>query len=248
MLAFHPQMEIHLFKEGRGAFLIEGRHYPFRKNTLLIIQPNDLHKFIPAPDRYIVMCTAFFRLDWLAAHDPRMTFPPGFPKIVSLSENEALCVDVLLRQMEAEIRRQEPFWADLVHESLKQVMLIAKRAGLRPAGIRKENPVACQLMAHLEEHYTGELDLAGLSRTFGYSEDYLSRLLKRHTGLGLKRYILQRRIVEAQKLLENEPKLTMAAVAERVGFTDFGIFNRNFKIIAGMTPASYRGISHLQVG
>ncbi|MGI6383884.1 MAG: helix-turn-helix domain-containing protein [bacterium] len=69
---------------------------------------------------------------------------------------------------------------------------------------------------------------------------HLSRLFKQHTGLGFKQYITQRRIAEAKRLLREDIDLSVDAISQRVGFRDFVVFNRNFKIFTGMTPSAYR--------
>lgn len=245
-LAYHPEIEIQYIKQGSGGFFIGGQNYSFGKNTLLCIPPNEIHNFNPDARSTIEKCHVIFPLSWIGDPDRPAKYPSKQICRMDLPEKESLYVDFLFRQIENEIDQKELSWEEVVREDLRILMLLMRRAAMRTKRPHKEHPVAAQLMDYLEVNFKQSLNLPFLAKTFGYSDDYLSRLCKQHTGLGLKQYILQRRIIEARRLLEREPELTVAAVAERVGFEDFGVFNRDFKMITGLTAAAYRGISHPQ--
>jgi len=95
-------------------------------------------------------------------------------------------------------------------------------------------------MDYIELHFKEDITGAKLEQQFGYSADYLSRLMRRHTGNGFKRYIVDRRIAEAKSILRSDPHIKVTAVAESVGFHSFSLFNRIFKRTTGMTAAAYR--------
>ncbi|HEY3298341.1 MAG TPA: helix-turn-helix domain-containing protein, partial [Armatimonadota bacterium] len=61
-------------------------------------------------------------------------------------------------------------------------------------------------------------------------------------GLGFKEYLIHRRIVEAQHLLE-ETDTKVTTIACEVGFDSISAFNRDFHMLTGITPAAYRKLS-----
>lgn len=68
---------------------------------------------------------------------------------------------------------------------------------------------------------------------------YLSRMFKKETGLSLSDAIIQERIQEAKRMLEqSEYKVT--DIAEKVGYTSLGSFSNLFKRVVGVTPQQYR--------
>ncbi|MBQ8551399.1 MAG: helix-turn-helix transcriptional regulator [Clostridia bacterium] len=76
---------------------------------------------------------------------------------------------------------------------------------------------------------------------FGYNEDYISRLLKQHYGIGLKAQIDGHRLRLIKRyLLESD--LTLAEIADTVGFSDYKLFLKFFKYHAGMTPGEFKRI------
>ena len=58
--------------------------------------------------------------------------------------------------------------------------------------------------------------------------------------MGIKHYILQRRIAEAQLIMEKQPNLKLTVVARQIGFKDYALFNRAFGKIVHVPPSAYR--------
>lgn len=68
---------------------------------------------------------------------------------------------------------------------------------------------------------------------------YLSRLFKKETGLSLSDAMIQERLQEAKRMLEEtENKIT--DIAEKVGYASLGSFSNLFKRVVGVTPQQYR--------
>ncbi|WP_139997237.1 response regulator [Paenibacillus paridis] len=68
---------------------------------------------------------------------------------------------------------------------------------------------------------------------------YLSRLFKKETGLSLSDAMIQERILEAKRLLE-ETEYKITDIAELVGYTSLGSFSNLFKRVVSVTPQQYR--------
>lgn len=72
------------------------------------------------------------------------------------------------------------------------------------------------------------------------STSYFTRLFKETTGLSPYQYVIQCRVECARHLL-CDLNLTVAEVAQRVGFTDQSHLHHHFKRSLGVTPAYLRG-------
>ena len=71
------------------------------------------------------------------------------------------------------------------------------------------------------------------------SQWHLSKLLNKHTGKSFYDLLNAIRIREA-KILLRDPKLRVADISERVGYTDPGHFCRTFKKLEGISANEYR--------
>jgi len=76
---------------------------------------------------------------------------------------------------------------------------------------------------------------------FGYNEDYISRLMRRYYGSGLKAMISEFKVNHIKVMLL-ETELTLAEIADAAGFSDYKLFLKFFKYHAGMTPSEFRKV------
>ncbi len=84
------------------------------------------------------------------------------------------------------------------------------------------------------------LTVTGISEVFGMPIDHLSKLFTRNAGIGVLQYIHKIRIEDACSLLISEDKMTIAEIAENVGYSSTLTFTRAFKARYRMTPSEYR--------
>jgi AraC-like DNA-binding protein/ligand-binding sensor protein len=77
-----------------------------------------------------------------------------------------------------------------------------------------------------------------VSGVLGVSEGHLSRTFKRITGVTFERYVIEKRIERAQRLLL-DPSSRVAEVAEKCGFCNPAYFARAFRKIVGCSPTDF---------
>ena len=102
-----------------------------------------------------------------------------------------------------------------------------------------EEDVIRQVITYIDEHLEDNLSRAELAELVHLNEDYLTRLLKKQTGYGLKEYITNERMIRAKELLKNT-NLSVSLIAVKSGFTNFSYFSQLFRKEVGMTPNEYR--------
>ncbi|MER0477662.1 helix-turn-helix transcriptional regulator [Streptomyces sp. Edi2] len=77
------------------------------------------------------------------------------------------------------------------------------------------------------------------AKQLGYSVRTLTRATHAAAGCGAKRYIDDRVLLEAKRLLVHTG-LTSTAIGDRLGFPDATVFTKFFRQRAGETPATFR--------
>lgn len=75
----------------------------------------------------------------------------------------------------------------------------------------------------------------------GFSKFYFSRLFKQFTNVSFYKYVNQKRIEKAAKML-TEPNISITNVALSCGFESLSSFIRMFKIVKGCTPTEFRNM------
>ena len=94
-------------------------------------------------------------------------------------------------------------------------------------------------MAYLHEHYSESLTRDNIARYVGVSEDYLTRCFQQELRMPPMTYLTRYRINQAKELLA-AGQMSVAEVAEAVGFSGEVYFNRVFRREVQVTPGAYR--------
>lgn len=104
--------------------------------------------------------------------------------------------------------------------------------GLTPRHLR----LVCDFIG---DHLDTDVGLADLAALTGMSPACFTRQFKRSTGLPPHQYLIHRRVERAKELLSGGG-LSVAQVAQLVGFFDQSHLDRHFKYWVGVTPKDYR--------
>ncbi|MBO4631584.1 MAG: PocR ligand-binding domain-containing protein [Lentisphaeria bacterium] len=92
---------------------------------------------------------------------------------------------------------------------------------------------------YLDGHYAEPLKLADMARRFSISPDYLTHMFRKEMNIAFHRYLVLRRLTEAEKMLSGT-ELSIREIAFHCGFGSISQFNRFFKSEKNCTPGLYR--------
>ena len=95
---------------------------------------------------------------------------------------------------------------------------------------------------YIAEHISEELSRKEVADIVYLNPDYLSKLLKKETGLSFSEYVMDCRISLAKMLLKATEK-SIQEIAGMTGFNSASYFSKIFKQETGVTPAAFRSKS-----
>lgn len=95
----------------------------------------------------------------------------------------------------------------------------------------------------IKNNLSEDLSIDALCKRFYLSQKQLYRLFTSSTGKSPKKYVTEKRIAEAKRLLWLTD-LPTAQIAEKVGIADYNYFIKIFKASEGQTPYAVRKKSH----
>jgi len=90
----------------------------------------------------------------------------------------------------------------------------------------------------LEMQYATAFSISDLARAVGMSTFHFARIFRELAGMPPHRYLLQVRMIEAARRLQQGASVTVACFA--VGFHELGHFSRYFRHWFGVSPSKYR--------
>ena len=157
--------------------------------------------------------------------------------ILSFTGRERDEVEFILRAMLREYEKDECY-ADMVLIHYLGILL-AKM--LRPSArlLEEEGDLWQALERYISDHLQEPLTLDQLARRCFYNPSYFSRAFKQKMGCTLSRFVMQKRIAEAKRLLA-QTAYTVEEVAACVGYSDRSAFCHAFARLEGMSPVEYR--------
>lgn len=94
------------------------------------------------------------------------------------------------------------------------------------------------ILREIQQNYR-TVTLKSLSDKYFFSEEHLSRLIKKMTGKTFSTLLRETRVNQA-KLLIARTELSIDAVSELVGYSDASSFTKAFSASVGLSPTQYR--------
>ena len=91
----------------------------------------------------------------------------------------------------------------------------------------------------IDSQYTTPISLEDISKKFGYTEEYILRLFKKHYDISPHQYLIRLRMEQAMWLLENTD-ISIEQTAISVGYSDSSSFYRGFKKAFGISPGAVK--------
>lgn len=123
---------------------------------------------------------------------------------------------------------------DFMSEILKTYCNLVRRHT-----IKNYSPLVQKAIVRIQSDLTSDLSLNTIARICNVSPSYFSSLFKKETGKTLTKYVNDKRVSLAKRLLKTT-SLQVQTIAQHCGILDLHYFCRIFKATVGKTPTEYR--------
>lgn len=230
----HNAYELIYFLDGDASHVIEDRKYKLKRGDLILIRPLSYH-FIQIEGQ-----TRYERYDIL--FDPKAhgvegveLLPEGL-EVVSLAGNP-LAEDVFRR---CDLYRQgcsEEDFSRVLPHLLSELFYSLRAFGESSPtseGARL-SPVISEFLRYVNENLCSPIDVGRVADRLYVSESYLFRLFKRELHQTPQKYIREKRLMMARRMLSEGERPTV--VCTRCGFSDYTTFYRNYVSFFGYPPS-----------
>lgn len=233
-----------LVARGRGRHTIDGEAYPARAGSLFLLAPGQAHAhdLEPGTDGYLVAFSpAGYRPDDLTrealgevfAHDCLRLRPEELTRSLTLVAALAEAIQPGRRRHPAEVRAH------------LELVLLHWHGLLPPVGAGDVLPgpgseLLRRLRALIARHGRQHRPLAWYAGALTVGPDALARRVRRELATTVARLQRDYLLAEAKRLLRYTD-LTVAEVADDLGYGDASHFVQAFRKAAGQTPGAWRG-------
>jgi AraC-like DNA-binding protein len=229
---YESYFAVQMMSSGRVSVDISGRRHELEGAWLWTGYPGPRIRFSPLPGkqrwrhRYLAIGGS------LPARLLAGGLFPRFPVHVVRLEDSIAVFDELI----ALAGRVDPWSARMAGNLLERLLLLLGDRRAQPA---EPESWFAQLTARMERDPAWDPDYFEISREADIPLSTLRKRFRRIAGVPLHRFLLERRLAMAQRLLREEDA-PVAVVAERLGYGDAYFFSRQFRRFVGVTPSDYR--------
>lgn len=243
MLHAHADaVELALMYSGSGKFFIHDRYVPVSAGDLLIYNSGVIHDEISSADNPIGMyCITFSGLH-MPGLRPNALIADDRNCVISCGEHfesVRFLFELMFKQLSSDYPNASFFCHNMMEALLVQALTLAADAPQKPIGKSKRLELALDVKQYLDAHYTEPITLTDIGQHLHVSHYYLCHVFKDLMGYAPMKYLLRRRLGEAQTLLISTDT-TISKIAESVGFDTQSYFNFQFAKNVGMPPSQYR--------
>ncbi len=251
---WHTAVEVIMPLENDYRVEYEGNELTMQEGDILFLCPGALHHlFAKSGERYI-MQFELASIGPLRSVDSLLTFL--YPGIYISPENAPDThpqMRSLVEKIMREYKNSPPLYDISIYADVLNMLTLLGREHTtlqKPIAITggKQKEYMTKFMdicTYINEHCTEDLTLEQVAARTGFSKYHFSRLFKEFTNKSFYRYLNQRRIEHAEKLLL-DPTMSITDVSISSGFTSLSSFIRMFKIIKGCTPSAFKAMKDWQ--
>ena len=243
MHAHADAVELILICSGSSEYLIHDKKVVIKAGDLLVYNAGVVHDEVSGPDMEVgSYCVGVgglhmpgLRENALISDEKGYVFPTG-----RYFEDMKELFVMMFRNLAAGEPHAELFCTSLLHALLVSVLTVTEGVGET-----RENPadephiLGSRIKDYIDRHYMEPITLQSMGEALRISPYYLSPVFKQMSGYSPVQYLLRRRIGEAQTLLITT-ELSVARIAEMVGYDSQSYFNLQFTKNVGMPPSRYR--------
>lgn len=251
MLHFHNYLEIGYCYHGSGRLIIEDREYRYSDNMYTFIPKNVPHTTISDPGNICSWEFLFidlegfirdeFRSEYLSGEDTlRITSKRGTLKSMKNHPVMGNLIKNILREChEPDVYSQESIKGYLYSLIIEVLRLDEERESAKRTN--RINRYIKDAVDYISQHYKEDIKIRQLAESCGLSESHFRRIFIESVGMKPVEYLNLVRIERACALIR-KGEHSMEEICYEVGYQTPSTFNRNFKIVTGISPSGFKSM------
>lgn len=243
---YHDFYKILIFLNGNVSYTVEGKSFDLQPDDAVLVSAGEIHRPV------IHSSTPYERIIVYLSRDFFAKYKEGDSDLFYCFQEARAAGSSLIRVEEAVRPRfaalsrelalscHDRNFAGSLYQRIKflEYLILLNRSLLNrntsciPASGCNETVLS--IMDYINEHITEELNIDALADHFFLTRYYIMHLFKAETGITIGRYITEKRLFAARKLIRDGSSVTDACY--RSGFRNYSAFYRAFKNKYGKSP------------
>lgn len=250
----HSFFEFFYVMEGSCVHISDGKKYVLKAGDFCLWQHNIPHQLIAnnadcVAVNILVQKSAFemsffgnfSECNLLNTYFQKILYGEGdSPLLIFHTQGDTVLFE-LICSIYLEYEKREEFWLSAIISMLNCLFVRLLRSHqdhvTTSQNTDKEEPILA-IIKYIQQQYA-DITLEGAADKFGYTPAYLSRYIKKKTGMTFSRIVIGQKMQHAATLLTTTQK-SIGEIARDVNCSDASHFSRQFSKIYGVSPGEYR--------
>jgi AraC family transcriptional regulator, transcriptional activator of pobA len=243
----HTYQEILWIQEGNGQHSIDDELFTIENNTFYLIYKGQVHHFIEGKGLKGFLIR--FNNEFLNEISPLERNTNFLVNKIAVNEVERANFDNLTGNIYQEFLSKKQHNESIIRHLLMVLLykLEEKKQTYQLQQIAKnadsEDAIFIRFTNLLEQVYSNSNDTEYFANHLAISTRHLCRIIKKHSGKTTKQLIIDRRILEAKRLLAYTDT-PLKQIAFQLGFDEIAYFCRIFKQQTALTPTEFKQKTH----
>lgn len=251
----HDSIEINYMYSGSCKQIINGKEYELQTGQTLLLNLNTVHQVLPLGENDTLL-NININQDFLISHFlMRFSVDSAVTRFLISALTDSIRKDnfLLFRSEKSEHLKQyiedllcEWYDPSLVSQDISEsllslivleLVLSYKDNFTQDFSINGATPVL-PILRYIEENYL-TCTLSETARIFNLNQNYLSNLLKKHTGFSYRELVQQQKLSASEHLLQSSD-LSISKIAHMAGYENVSFFYKKFAEKNHCNPNDYR--------
>ncbi|MCQ2742113.1 MAG: AraC family transcriptional regulator [Bacilli bacterium] len=229
----HDNVEIHFLIKATGSFRIDESAYDIH-NRDLIIMPQHVYHYIQTkqnePYERIILNFPKDFFDNVTGGKPMF----DKPLVVNLaSHNELVKTFDDMVYFDAYLKDEDDKKA-MVLLLAQKIAILLKNTEFETNVSKSVNELTCRAIAYIDEHIYENLTVAKIADALYVSKSHLQNVFLTSMKIGIKAYIIMKKMNIAHTMLQNGNRST--SVASSLGYTTYSCFYKSYVKVFGVPP------------
>lgn len=243
----HFEYEMLLITGGEATFFINHKSYQIRKRSLVFINRLERHSLIVTKEpyeRYVTTISSNLIMSNIKDMELISIFiqrPKNFQHVIQLDSSTYHAILPLFQNLQNEYSSQRSFYITKSITCVISILIDLYRTYPQyfPSQIGNISAAVIHTQKYINDHYSEKITLQEIAQKLFVNKHALSIAFKEIVGISFKEYLVLFRLTEAKKLLISSD-LSIADIAEKVGYINVNNFIRIFKEKEKITPFQFK--------
>ncbi len=225
---YHDLYEIYFILQGTCNYFIDNRSYTVVSGDIALIPEGIIHNTAyqnTGHRRMLINCSSRYLPD---AAKPA-TYLYRNPKITKQ-------LRTIFEAIEQEYLHPDSFSEEAIACHMKLLFYLIARHPNTYSFTEESNKLITKAAEYIQKNFMEDISLNDVAGHVAVSPEHFSRLFKKETGIGFRKYLNLLRLQKAEQLLKQAGDTTVAAIAAECGFSDSNYFSVTFKKMYGVSP------------